>query len=60
MSERKRMTPEEAVAALDAIKPGDPESSHTAADGILLAVVPPEVADAFDRAEARDGGWWWA
>jgi hypothetical protein len=49
-----------AVDGLDAIKPGGPEANHLKADAILLEFVPEEVRQAFDRAESRDGGWWWA
>ena len=54
------MSPEEAVKALDEIQPGDPEESHGRADGILLASVPPEVAEAYHRAVEREGRWWYA
>lgn len=55
-----RLTPEEAVAALDAIQPGDAEANHGEAESILLRVVPVEVAEAYGRAEDRDRGWWYA
>ena len=52
--------PEEAVVALDAIAAGDNEVAHGSADDILLAVAPPEVAEAWRRAEERVGGFWYA
>ena len=52
------MTESEAVAALDAIDPtGDPERAHGEADGILLAVVGPEVRAAYERLTER-APWW--
>ena len=48
----------EAVAALDAINSGDPEAAHGEADAILLAAVPPEVAEAYRRLVDRCD--WWA
>jgi hypothetical protein len=54
------MTAEEAVAAFDAMPAGDAEGNHGEADSILLRVVPPEVAEAYHRAEWRDAGWWYA
>ena len=53
------MSPEEAVRQLDELN-YDPESGHQAADDILLRTVPAEVAEAWDRAAARCGGWWYA
>jgi hypothetical protein len=44
--------------ALDAIDPGDPEAAHDEADKILLALVPPFVAAAYERLVARSE--WWA
>jgi hypothetical protein len=65
----KIMTPDEAVAAIDAInnfpdgrqatwQDGDPEDFHGEADEILLATVPVEVADAYRRLQGRCA--WWA
>ena len=54
------MTAKEAIAALDALKGDDPEGDHCEADEILLAVVPPTVKQAYERAEFRAGGWWYA
>lgn len=54
------MTPEEAVAKLDALDGRDPENDHGLADIILLQLVPAEVRDAVLRAEDRAGGWWWS
>lgn len=48
----------EAVAALDAINGHDPEGAHGEADEVLLAVVPAEVREAYERLAARCG--WWA
>lgn len=54
------MTPEEAIQKLDAI-PGDcPEEGHYRADEILLALVPPDVRDAYNRVADRAGAWWYA
>jgi hypothetical protein len=47
-----------AVASLDAIGGGDPETAHAEADEILLDVAPPDVADAYQR--LRDRAEWWA
>lgn len=52
------MDASEAVARLDAIVPGDPESAHDEADDVLLALVPPEVAEAYRRLVGRSP--WWA
>lgn len=38
----------------------DPESAHVDADGVLLAFVPDEVRDAYERVRARCGGFWYA
>lgn len=46
------------VERLDAISGDDPEHAHGAADAVLLACVPTEVADAYRRVGARCG--WWA
>jgi hypothetical protein len=57
------MTVEEAVAKLDALEtPGhrDSEGSHSEADDILLAVVPVEVREAYERVQDRADGWWFA
>lgn len=54
------LTPEEAIARLDALTSGDPEANHQSADTILLRTVPQEVADAWLRAEDRDKEWWYA
>ena len=52
-------TPGEAVAKLDAIDPsGDPEGAHDQADKILLAALPPEVREAYERLVSRAP--WWA
>lgn len=56
----ERLTPDEAVRKLDAIKPGDKEVNHGYADDVVLSVVPDEVREAYCRARKRDGGWWWA
>lgn len=54
------MTPEEAVQALDALPGRDAEGEHGTAENILLAFVPAEVRDAYQRAAARAGGYWYA
>lgn len=47
------------VEALDNIDPvGDPEVAHSTADDLLLACVPHEVADAYQRLVQRSP--WWA
>lgn len=56
----ERMTPEQAVAELDSITHGDPEGAHGEGDDILLAVVPDEVREAYNRLRARVGGFWYA
>lgn len=52
------LTPDEAVAALDAIDGADADGAHGEADNILLCVVPPAVEAAYRRLIARCG--WWA
>lgn len=57
------LTAAEAVAALDAMKAGDDaEISHCNADEVLRAALRgaglSDVADAFDRADARVGFWY--
>ncbi len=54
------MSPEDAVRALEAIKPGDPEYAHSEADDILLASAVPKVRQAYDAAIERTGPWWYA
>jgi len=54
------MTIEEAVAKLDTITGGDGEGAHCHADEVLLAMVPPEVADAYRRLEERADFWAYA
>jgi len=48
----------QAVDALDALDPRDPEVAHGEADKILLAIVPVEVREAYERIEGRAP--WWA
>lgn len=52
------MTPDEIVAALDAISPGDAEGAHAEADELLLKAVPPEVLNAWIAARDRVGFWY--
>jgi hypothetical protein len=52
------VTTEEAVAALNEIKGTEPEMDHINAEKILLLIVPPEVALAFDNLQERAD--WWA
>lgn len=47
-----------AVATLDAVSAGDPEMAHVKADQVLLALVPNEVQQAYDRLVERCD--WWA
>lgn len=54
------MTPQEAVRRLDALTGADPEADHSAADDILSAFAPREVQAAYDAAESRANGWWYA
>jgi hypothetical protein len=49
-----------AIAALDAIPPGDNETAHVDAEAVLLALVHPEVQKAWERAKQRVGGFWYA
>jgi hypothetical protein len=53
------VTPEEAVAALDAITTTDAEYAHGEADEILQSLHP-EVSAAYDRVVERADGWWFA
>ena len=52
------MNTAEAVFALDSISSVDPDSAHCMADEVLMAQVPAEVRDAYERLVARCG--WWA
>lgn len=52
------MDAQAAVMALDAIDADDPEGAHGCADEILLALVEPEVRDAYRRLVERSA--WWA
>lgn len=54
----ERITQEQAIAALNAIGPGDPEGAHNEADRILLALVGPDVATAYQACVDRQD--WWA
>ena len=56
---RENMKDTEAIAALDAIEPGDPEFAHGVADEIILKVVSPAVAYAWEKARIRAGGFWY-
>lgn len=47
-----------AVTALNAIDPDDPEHAHGEADKILLALVHPDVREAY-RQLAEDRCAWW-
>jgi len=51
---------EAAVAALDAVSAADPEAAHKQADQILVAFVPREVRDAYDRLVDRCVWWEYA
>lgn len=46
-----------AIAALDTIDPSDPEAAHGEADAILLAYVPTELRDAYNRLVAATAFW---
>jgi hypothetical protein len=51
-----------AISDLDAIKPGDPESSHILADEAIerfLAVEHPDIYDAYQAVVGRENGRWW-
>jgi len=52
------VTTDEAVAKLDALSGDDPDGAHCEADDVLLALVPTEVADAYQRVMERCP--WWA
>lgn len=52
------MTTAEIVAALDALDGHDEEAAHGMADHLLLQAVPPEVAEAWERARERIGFWY--
>ena len=52
------MTPEQAIAELDALHTGDREDDHVTADAILLAIVPADVAAAYERTRKRIGFWY--
>lgn len=54
------MTADEAVAALDALTWADPEAAHREADRVILLVVPHDVRAAYERVQARVGGWWYS
>lgn len=54
------MTPEEAVAALDAIAAGDGEGCHYEADRIIRSLLPDEVNEAYNRVIDRASFWAWA
>ena len=52
------------VAGLDALQHGDVEMAHSDADDLLLAMLRSagyaDVAEAWERAAARCGGFWYA
>jgi hypothetical protein len=48
----------EAIAQLDSIGGGDPEGAHGEADHVLLVLVDPDVAAAYQRLVGRCR--WWA
>lgn len=52
------MNTREAIERLDATSGGDPEGAHSDADDVLLALVDPEVAEAYERLVGRCR--WWA
>jgi hypothetical protein len=53
-----------AVAALDALTGGDTEVDHANADDLLITFLRDidhgAVADAWEKASDRAGGWWYA
>lgn len=51
------MIPESAVRALDEIAGDDPQAAHAEAEGVLLAVAPAEVQEAYIRVMGRCQ-WW--
>lgn len=53
-----RLTAAEVVERLEAMDPWDPEATHGEADHLLLQVVPPEVAAAYDRLRRERAPWW--
>lgn len=54
------MTPQEAVDALDGYTYDDPEGAHVFADNIIMAFVPGEIAEAYERLIVRQDGFWYA
>lgn len=58
------MSESEAIHRLDDIAAGDTERSHIKADEILLNFLRDngfaKVADAYERVENREGGFWYA
>ena len=57
------MSEEEAVQALNEIKPGNAEINHVSADLVIIAFLRdshPRVALAWQAAQVRDGGWGYA
>ena len=52
------MTAADAVTALDNIAGDDHERAHSAADDILIALVPDEIRAAYQRVQQRCS--WWA
>jgi len=49
-----------AIGVLSAISADDPEGAHSAADGVLLNHVHPDVSAAWDALADRCGGFWYA
>lgn len=54
------MSPEEAIADLDAIYTDSPEDAHCEADRVLLAAVPEGVREAYERVRENCDWWGWA
>lgn len=58
LNQPTRTSIKEAVSRLDALTDRDPAQAHVEADGVLLGMVPPEVAEAWERACGRAMFWY--
>lgn len=50
----------DAVRKLNAINGQDKEVEHSDADTIIVEFLPEEIRQAYQNAQQRSGGWWYA
>lgn len=48
------------IDILNSLDGSDPEQDHIVAEGLLYDLAPNAVREAYEKAQERAGGWWWA